>query len=374
MPSTTNTAPAPGVAGRGRRRWRRVLLTLALASWTSGAGGQTAPDPETAPQAGQRPEQAGAPDNPDAVFRAGVQLINVSATVTDRRGRFVDGLTKDDFLVFEDGEPVEITQFDNERVPVSLGIALDTSGSMDGRKMEAARHALDRFLYDLLGPDDEFFLYRFDYTPALLQDWTTSPDRVSRAIGDIRPRGGTALYDAVAEAVPRVAEGRHRKKALLVISDGNDTNSETDDRDLRPLIRETEALVYAIGIDARERRRLGIFGGPLRPGLPGTPLPIPGGRRRPPRAGSAFQRLQEERVNVGALRDLTDDSGGRTEIVRDTDDLDPATAGIARELSRQYQLAYPALHAGDGRWHRIRVEVRNPDYRVRARRGYLAAP
>ena len=173
-----NTAPALGVAGRGRRRFPRVLLTLALASWM--AGGRAAPGPETAPQAGQRPAQAGEPDNPDAVFRAGVQLINVSATVTDARGRFVDGLTKDDFRVYEDGEPVEITQFDNERVPVSLGIALDTSGSMDGRKMAAARSALDRFLYDLLGPDDEFFLYRFDYTPALLQDWTTSPDRLSR--------------------------------------------------------------------------------------------------------------------------------------------------------------------------------------------------
>ena len=373
MRPSTKTAPARGVAGRGRRRWRRALLTLALASWTAGAGGQPVPGPETAPQAGQRPAQAGEPDNPDAVFRAGVQLINVSATVTDARGRFVDGLTKDDFLVYEDGEPVEITQFDNERVPVSLGIALDTSGSMDGRKMAAARSALDRFLYDLLGPDDEFFLYRFDYTPALLQDWTTSPDRLSRAIRDIRPRGGTALYDAVAEAVPHVAEGRHRKKALLVISDGNDTNSETDDRDLRALMEETEALVYAIGIDAPARRRLGIFGGPPRPGLPGTPFPVPGGGRRP-RGGNPFQRLQEERVNVGALRDLTDDTGGRTEIVRDTDDLDPATAGIARELSRQYYLAYPARNAGDGRWHRIRVEVRDPDLRVRARRGYLAAP
>ena len=359
---------------RTPRRLLATALALALGLGTTGGAGGAAGGPEAARQAERPAAQDRRPDDPDGVFRTGIQLINVSATVTDARGRFVDGLTKDDFLVYEDGEPVEITQFDNERVPVSLGIALDTSGSMDGRKMEAARHALDRFLYDLLGPDDEFFLYRFDYTPVLLQDWTTSPDRLSRAIRDIRPRGGTALYDAVAESVPRVAEGRHRKKALLIISDGNDTNSETDDRDLRALIRETEALVYAIGIDARERRRLGIFGGPLRPGLPGTPLPIPGGRRRPPRAGTPFQRLQEERVNVGALRDLTDDSGGRTEIVRDTDDLDPATAGIARELSRQYQLAYPALHAGDGRWHGIRVEVRNPDYRVRARRGYLAAP
>ena len=373
MRPTSNAVGTGEIAGRRHGGLRPALLALAVMCLTPGAGGEAGRGPEAARQAEQRAPQGAEPADRDGVFRVGIELINVSATVTDARGRFVDGLTQDDFLVYEDGEPVEITQFDNERVPVSLGIALDTSGSMDGRKMEAARHALDRFLYDLLGPDDEFFLYRFDYTPVLLQDWTTSPDRLSRAIRGIRPRGGTALYDAVAESVPRVAEGRHRKKALLIISDGNDTNSETDDRDLRSLIQETEALVYAIGIDARERRRLGIFGGPLRPGLPGTPLPIPGRGRRPTR-GNPFQRLQEERVNVGALRDLTDDSGGRTEIVRDADDLDPATAGIARELSRQYYLGYPARHAGDGRWHNIRVEVRNPDYRVRARRGYLATP
>ena len=372
---------APGARGatgpRPRRRgaFCRGLLVLALALWVSGAGGEAVPSPGTASQAGQRTEPARQPDDPDGLFRAGIELINVAATVTDARGRFVDGLAREDFLVYEDGQPVELTQFDNERVPVSLGIALDTSGSMDGRKMEAARRALDRFLYDLLGPDDEIFLYRFDYTPVLLQDWTTNRDRLSRAIRDIRPRGGTALYDAVAAAVPRVAEGRHRKKALLVISDGNDTNSESDDRALRSLIRENEALVYAIGIDGRGTRRRRLGGGPLRPPLPGL-IPIPGRGGRPPQwpRGNPFQTAQEERVNVGALRDLTDDTGGRTEIIRDADDLDPATAGIARELSRQYYLGYPARHAGDGRWHSIRVEVRNPDYRVRARRGYTATP
>ena len=366
MRATSSGIRAGRAAGRPRR-FGGALLVLALASWASGVGGGAASG------AGQRDAQTRDPDNPDGVFRGGVELVNVSATVTDARGRFVDGLTKDDFRVYEDGEPVEITQFDNERVPVSLGIALDTSGSMDGRKMEAARTALDQFLYDLLDPDDEIFLYRFDYTPVLLQDWTTDRDRLSRAIRGIRPRGETALYDAVAESVPHLAEGRHRKKALLIISDGNDNNSETDDRDLRPLIEESEALVYAIGIDGRATRRRGIFGGPLRPPLPGTPFPIPGRGRSPQLPGNPFRALQEERVNAGALRDLTDDSGGRTEIVRDADDLAPATAGIARELSRQYFLAYPARHAGDGRWHRIRVEVRDADHRVRARRGYMAA-
>jgi Ca-activated chloride channel family protein len=323
----------------------------------------------------QRPEAT----DPDFVFRTGVELINVTATVTDRRGRFVSGLTRDDFTIYEDGEPVQVTHFSNERVPVSLGIALDTSGSMEGRKMDAARSALDRFLYDLLGPDDEIFLYQFDYTPDLIQGWTVDRDRLSRAIRDIRPRGGTAMYDAVAEAVPLLENGEHLKKALLIISDGNDTNSETDVRELRDLIRESEALVYAIGIDGSQPRdRRNRRGSPIPIPRP-SPFPFPGGGRRAPQvptpAGrNPFSGNQEDRVNVTALRDLTDESGGRTEIVRDPNDLDPATAGIARELSQQYYLGYPAHNEKDGRWHSIRVEVGNTAYRVRARRGYAATP
>ena len=320
----------------------------------------------------QRPE----PSDPAFVFRTGVELINVTATVTDPRGGIVNGLTKDDFLVYQDGELVEVTQFNNERVPVSLGIALDTSESMDGRKMDAARNALDRFLYDLLGPDDEILLYRFSYTPVRLQRWTTDRELLSRALRDIRPGGGTAMYDAVAESVPQIAEGRHAKKALLIISDGNDNNSETRLRDLQELIRENEALIYAIGIDGDSGGSRRIRRPPI--GIPApTPFPFPGGGRRPPqfpRGRNPIQAAQDDRVNVSALRDLTDDSGGRTEIIRDADDLDPATAGIARELSQQYYLGYPAQTEKDGRWHSIRVEVRDSSYRVRARRGFTATP
>ena len=325
--------------------------------------------------AGQQPPK---PDDPAVVFRTGVELINVTATVTDARGRFVSGLTKDDFEVYQDGELVEVTYFSNERVPVSLGIALDTSGSMEGRKMDAARRALDRFLFDLLGPDDEIFLYEFNYTPELLQDWTTNRDRLSRAIRDIRPRGGTALYDAVAESVPRVAEGRHVKKALLIISDGNDTNSETDDRTLRRIIRQSEALIYAIGIDSDSTpagwNRRGPSIGIPRP----TPFPFPGGGRQPPRMPTGRNGMRsanrDDRVNVAALRDITDESGGRTEIIRNADDLDTATASIADELSQQYSLGYPAQTEKDGQWHSIRVDVRNTAYRVRSRRGFMATP
>ncbi len=346
-------------------------------------------------------------------FRTGVELINVTATVTDHNGRFVPGLRKEDFRVFQDDQPQPISHFDNERVPVSLGIVLDTSGSMTGEKMAAAREALNRFLFDLLDRDDEVFLYRFDSTPQLVEGWTTDRRRISTELGRIQPRGGTALYDAVAEAVPLAQSGRHRKKALVIISDGNDTSSRTGVDAVKALIRETEVLVYAIGIDAQTtiespdpifpwpRRIRGIF--EQRRPVP-LPFPVPGGRRqptRPPRSplpipgtppgtkdpryppvnpppvnppSSSRTPLGSDRVNITALRELTDDSGGRTEIIRGARDLDPATAGIAYELSQQYYLGYAATGVKDGQWHAIRVEVRNKDYIVRARRGFVATP
>ncbi len=323
-------------------------------------------------------------DRPAFRFRTGVDLISVSATVTDRRGRFVSGLDKDDFLVREDGVLQTLTHFSRERVPVSLGIVLDTSGSMEGERMAAARGALDRFLFDLLGADDEFFLYRFDYQPRLVHDWTNDPERVSRSLGGIRPRGGTALHDAVADAVVTAEQGRHRKKAVVVISDGNDTNSEIRVRDLQRLIRETEVMVYAVGIDGPGPSRYGGGRVPAPRGRPPVriPFPIPGGggggrlpfppTTRGPGGGVVFGA--GDRVNASALRDLTDDSGGRTEIIRGAGDLDAATAGIADELSRQYFLAYPAPGHADGRWHAIEVELRDRRLRVRARRGYIATP
>jgi VWFA-related protein len=367
-----------------------VLLAGALLS-------AQAPPPFDQAQGAQQPP----PQDPSVFrFRTGVELINVTATVTDQTGRFVSGLTRDDFRVFDDDQLQTVTHFSAERVPVSLGIVLDTSGSMDGDKIRAAREALDRFLRQLLDVDDEVFLYRFDNQPELVQGWTRDKRIVSDAVARIQPRGGTALYDAVADAVRMAQQGHNRKKAVLVISDGNDTSSRTDVFAVKQLIRETEVLVYAIGVDTSgvpsEIRHN------LQPQLAGVqyqqrppprpfPFPMPGGRRPPAQpvpqppspgpggsggSGGSSQRWRngtnDDRVNVAALRDITDDSGGRTEIIRYTRDLDPATAGIADELSKQYYLGYSAAGPRDGRWHSIRVEVRQPAYHVRARRGYVA--
>jgi Ca-activated chloride channel family protein len=306
-----------------------------------------------------------------------VELINVTATVTDGEGRFVSGLRKEDFRVYEDGQLQEITHFDNERVPVSLGIALDTSGSMTSDKMSAAREAIDRFVYDLLSPDDELFFMQFANRPQVVQSWTIDRRAISRAVSRILAAGGTALYDAVADGVPLADNGRHPKKALLVISDGNDTNSRISVDELRARIRDSEVLVYALGVD-------GTTTTPLRNGptiqLPvPLPFPIPGGgsrsRRRPlpPVMGGGRRAPTAERVNAGALREITDDTGGRTEIVRGFRDLDGATTRLADEFSKQYYLGYASPGKKDGRWHEIRVEVKDRRLAVRARRGYIAS-
>ena len=177
----------------------------------------------------------GAQSQEKFTFRSGVELISVSVTVTDDAGRFVPSLKAGDFTVFEDGKEQPIAQFEAERVPVSLGLAVDTSGSMIGEKWEAAEAALGRFLGDLLGPQDEVFLYRFDSRPTLIRGWTSDRRSVAQALGHVKPSGGTAMYDAIAQAVPLTDTGSRRKKALVVISDGNDTSSQTTVPELRQL-------------------------------------------------------------------------------------------------------------------------------------------
>ena len=288
-------------------------------------------------------------------FKSGVDLVNVTATVVDRNGRFVAGLSQNDFVVYEENELQEVTHFSNERVPVSLGLVLDTSGSMVGEKITNALMAVDRFLTTLLSPEDEIFLYKFNNVPDLVVDWTTDRQRLSRSIRRISANGGTAMYDAVAESVPLAQTGQHRKRAIVLISDGNDTDSQVSLGEVKQLIRESEVMVYAIGIDGQVTDGFGFPPSTRAPLPPPPPMPSPfPGSRRPrgpggvslpqlpqiqwpfPQGGRArVQRGSDDRVNAQALREITDDSGGRTEIVRTGRDLEPATASIADELSQQ---------------------------------------
>jgi Ca-activated chloride channel family protein len=309
-------------------------------------------------------------------FRTAVQLINVTATVTDEHGRFVPSLRADDFAIYEDGQRQTIQQFESERVPVSLGIALDTSGSMLGEKIAAAQAALNRFLFDLLGDQDEVFLYRFDSKPTLVEGWTTNRRQVGAALGTIKTGGGTALYDTVAQAIPLAQAGTRRKKALVIISDGNDTSSRLRLYDVLEAIKKTEVLVYAIGIDASNGIGPAAAGGPRTIPVPSAfPGQAPKTQTVAPSAGThpAHTGGGTDRVNIEALRSITDDSGGRTEMIVSPRDLDPATAGIADELSRQYFLGYASPAPRDGRWHSIEVRLTKPGaYTVRARKGFAA--
>jgi VWFA-related protein len=176
--------------------------------------------------------------------------------------------------------------------------------------------------------------------------------------------------------------GRHKKKAVVVISDGNDTDSSTDAQSLQTMIRETEVLVYAIGIDgagtggASGGSGPGTWSGQPRVQFP-FPFPLPNGRGtwgrpQPPSPSGRRQAGANDAVNVNVLRAITDDSGGRTEVIRYAADLEPATASIADELSQQYSIGYVPPRSKDGRWHQIEVDVPGGQYHVRARRGYLA--
>ncbi|MGE3179929.1 MAG: VWA domain-containing protein [Vicinamibacterales bacterium] len=269
-------------------------------------------------------------------FRSGIEVTSVNVTVLDGDGRLAQGLGREDFEVFEDGEPQSITQFVGERVPVSLGVVLDTSDSMFGTRIADARAALDRFLFALLDRDDEFFVLAFNHAPHLLTEWTADPDVVRPALDGLRPSGATAAYDAVMAALP-LFERRHRPRAaLVVVSDGADTASDATVRDVKNALLRSEAFVYAIAVDAKASKAINT------------------------------------RVNPAALRAVTDQSGGRTEVVMTTADLEGATARIADELRHQYLIGYTSTHGADGRYHSIRVRVRREGYKVRARNGYVA--
>lgn len=273
-----------------------------------------------------------------SVFRSGIELVHVTATVTDAEGRLVDGLTAADFEIYEDRERRPVAYFSQERVPLSLGLVLDASDSMYGQRIVDARLALNRFLLELLEPLDEAFLLVFNHRPTVATDWTVTPSRLSPELAEIRPYGATAMYDAMLEALPQFESRRHQRAAIVLVSDGADTASDHPVREVRDRLRRSEAFVYAIAIDGK------------------TSAPI------------------NDRVNPQALREMTDESGGYTEVVRDTSELGPAARRIADELNHQYTLGYTPSKPPDGRYRRIRVRIVGRDYIVRARRGYVATP
>ena len=322
-------------------------------------------------------------------FKSGVELVNVTATVADANGRFVPDLTQDDFIVYEDDVRQNVSQFSAERVPVSLGIALDTSGSMAGEKIEAARGALDRFLSDLLDEHDEVFLYRFSDTPVLLQGWTTNKQSLSRVLGPNHPGGRHGVVrrrlrldsDGGPRAQSEESARDHFRRQRHLEPHRHARAQAADPRRVRCSSTRSASTAKARATTRLDVRRRRSFPDARRQRRFHFRLEEAGGlvaafRSCPqvfgPGSGGSTTWPSDDRVNVVALRDMTDDSGGRTEIVRYPRDIDPATASIADELSKQYYLGYTPTGTKDGRWHAIRVELKTGSYRVRARRGYFA--
>ena len=278
------------------------------------------------------------PIKDNRLFQSGIEITSVTATVTDRDGQLVTGLDREAFEVFEDGVRQNVTQFTRDRVPVGLGVLLDNSDSMFGRRIQDARAAVNRFLFELLEPVDEFFVMAFNHKPKPLTGWTRAQPDVQRALDGLKPNGGTAIYDTIVEALPMLDVRTKPRGALVVISDGADTASTVTLRELRSALLRTDGFVYAIAIDPPERQAINT------------------------------------RVNAQTLREITGETGGRTEVVQNTSELLEATARIAEELNSQYVLGYTSPRGADGQYHSIRVRVAGTDYRVRARRGYVATP
>ena len=267
-------------------------------------------------------------------FRAASELVTTAVTVRDAEGRLVKTLEEKDFTIEEDGVAQPITQFTKDRVPVSLSLTLDVSDSMRGQRIVDARTALSHFLDRLLAEDDEAALLGFNHETRVYAPWAVDRSGMRARLDDIRPSGGTALYDAIAASLPLFESRQHQRAAILLVSDGADTASDVTPTQLKQTLVRSDIFLYAIGIDSVDSRN-------------------------------------STRINQYTLGELTSQGGGYTEIIRSATELGPATERIAEELNNQYMIGYTPAKRGDGKYHTVRVKVSNDSYKVRARRGVV---
>jgi Ca-activated chloride channel family protein len=310
-------------------------------------------------------------------LRVDVNLVNVVATVTDDVGRHVSNLKEQDFTIFEDGEPQRITHFTQDYdVPVSVGILLDTSGSMQG-KMSAATAAVERFINNV-HQDDDIFLMTFARDIKLEQDFTSDRRKLSRALNNISVSGGTILYDALQEGLDKIRHGRHDKRAILVISDGFDAGSRKTKLDqLLSSIRSAEVLVYGLGTaptvyaDPAEHVPFSL---PTQRSTARGPARVTNPRQGPLQRGAPPPAVNA--VNMNVMKQFAENSGGQAFLLTDTfidDDgpeIDKVLTSIATELRAQYTLGYYPSVPDNGKFHTIKVTTRD-GHKVRTRTGYL---
>lgn len=276
-----------------------------------------------------------------AVFRAEVNAVLLYVTAVDGAGRYVAGLTADDFEVREDGREQQITTFSSEPRPMVVGMLLDTSGSMEeGAKIERARQGALAFI-DQIGADDEAFVMTFDSFPMLRQDLTGSHALLRESLTDLQVGGATSMNLAVVEGADILAE-RPERRALILLSDGYDTTQTVSVEQAVDYARRLDVRVYSIGI-------FGALGGDLR------------GRR-------SFDMMNP---GEDALRSFSDGTGGRSIILDSLGELLAAYEDIANELKSQYALAYrPSDPASPGEWREIEVRADGAK-EVRTKPGYF---
>jgi VWFA-related protein len=279
---------------------------------------------------------------PRSDIRIDTNLVLIPVTVTDPMNRFVTGLEKENFKIFDEKKEQLVSQFSSEDAPLSVGVIFDCSGSM-GHKLEKSRLAVTQF-FKTANPEDEFFLVQFNDTANLIQPFTTNLEEIQNRLTFTQSKGQTALLDAIYLGLHEMKKGRNPRKALLLISDGGDNNSRYTEGEIKNLVKEADVQIYAIGI-----------------------YETGGGRGRTP----------EEASGPALLTEIAEQTGGRQYSVENLNELPDIAAKIGVELRNQYILGYsPQSQAHDGKYHHVKVTLvqpRNmPVLRPFFRQGYYA--
>ena len=320
-----------GITFLSRCDWtQRLLLLAAFFVFSSAAAAQ---------QASPTPP----PDDITKPIPVRTDLVSLTLTVTDLYGRYVSGLTKKAFTIIDNNQEQEITYFSDSDAPVSVGVLFDVSGSMSGEKIQKARSALKRFIASS-HPSDEYFLIAFNSRAQLLLDRSRDGDALLEKLTLVQPRQNTALYDAVYLGIERVTRGSHQKRALLIISDGQDNASRYNFGEVRRLMKESDVVTYAVGI--------------IDAGDAGSTIGM---------QGQAF------------LDELTSVTGGKSFYPTSNVEMDEIFERIALELRHQYSIGYtPSDFQPDGKWRKVKAKVKPPRglprLTVRGREGYYATP
>ena len=275
-------------------------------------------------------------------IRVDTTLVAVPVTVADASGRFVLGLEKDDFQVLENGVDQKITHFSGEDAPLSVGILIDTSGSMT-MKLDTSKQAAQELL-KTLNAQDEAFLIEFSDHAKLAHPFSHDMEEIGGALQRLQTGGLTALLDAVNLGVAEMKAAKNPRKALVIISDGGDNNSRYSQEEIRGIVREADVQLYAMG----------VFEPTLLPGL-----------------------SKEEVSGPKLLGQISEQTGGRAYGASDANQLPSIAEKIAIELHNEYSLAYsPGELTHDGKYRKIEVRLKPqkglPDLKVRWRLGYYA--